>query len=237
MKKILTGQSGIAQILILLFMVSAIGLGTYLIEQRTNLLPKAAGRTVACDGQSLSGQSDQSKNDFTNKYKERAAEAWVEEHELDLIKIGTPCGKDSTGSSPVPGSSSGSQGGTNNSGSQIACKEDFTPTYFDAKILNRYARYLALTRGIPGYCVQADLGAKDPGLREDSAEGNVKNGRLYLCSGAAKADGSNPDLLWRVVSDNGQDIETSNRGTEPLSLDQINKVMGEYVDAAKSKVH
>lgn len=41
MKTLLNSQAGISQILVLLLLVGGIGLGTYLVQQRTNLKPKA----------------------------------------------------------------------------------------------------------------------------------------------------------------------------------------------------
>lgn len=90
-EKIFISQLGFINVVALLLLVGGIVAGTYLVQQRTNLLPKAQEKIMACDGQTLFGQSEQSFNDFTAKYGEQAAEAWVEEHEAELAKSGQPC--------------------------------------------------------------------------------------------------------------------------------------------------
>ncbi len=90
MKEIIN-QKGFANYFAVLLLFGSVVLGIFLVQQRTNLLPKAAGKTVACDGQSLSGQSDQSQKDFADKYGADAAESWVNEHEQELKAKGTPC--------------------------------------------------------------------------------------------------------------------------------------------------
>lgn len=88
---------------------------------------------------------------------------------------------------------------------QQACTMATTTAYFDAKVANRVTRYLAILKGIPSYCVQADLGL-EPALKDFTAkpvgtEPIGEKGRLLLCSGKAKTDGSCPDFVYRVVLD------------------------------------
>lgn len=114
-----------------------------------------------------------------------------------------------TGRNPTTGSNSGN--GNNTTGTitsaaqQQACTAATTTAYFDAKVANRVTRYMAILKGIPGFCVQADLGL-EPALKDIAAktvEGDPAGakGRLLLCSGTTKADGGKPDLVWRVALD------------------------------------
>lgn len=408
----------IAQILLIALLIASVSVGSYLVKQKTNLFPKAADKTVACDGQSLSGQSDRTKEDFRGVYGDNAAVEWVKEHERDLKAKGLPCNDGSSGSrsgtdsggstkkangeicvngnecksgncqsqstgknkkcepedsnttsgpdnknvacdgqsldtqsdrtkkdfraafgdnaavewvkehekalqddgtpcgsSTIPGSScklsnqdpavsstcanwldnkdpdlidsikkssadfsnctraqivsywcngsgktecearkrvasacggsgsgggpTGQQGQGQQSGQQSgtqACNPELTKqTYYDAKVANRYARFVAIMRGIPEYCVQADLGLP-PGIRDDSEDGSIKNGRLYLCSGKESSP-DKLDLVWRIISDEGH-IAASKRNNPGPDKQNVKEVMFGfgYVQAAEAKL-
>lgn len=288
----------IAQILLIALLIAGVGIGSYLIKQRTNILPQAQERTVACDGQTLNSQSTESQNAFRAAYGEGAPAEWVRQHEQELADKGTPCGsgkaeggncslsnKDSISSScaneiddknpgfmaSIEGSnkntctraqiishwcasnpsecnakkqSASSCGGTSGGGgagaggsnpaNQSCNLESTKQTYFDAKVANRYARFVAIMRGIPEYCVQADLGLA-PGIRDASGDGSIPDGRLYLCSG----EGSSPeklDLVWRIISDDGRDIAASKRHDPRSNKQNVKEVMFSYVQQAETKL-
>lgn len=75
--------------------------------------PTVYAKTVACDGQTLSGQSQQTQTDFKERYGDNAAESWVDEHEA-AIDYCRSAG-DSGGSSGSSSGSSGSSGGSSSS--------------------------------------------------------------------------------------------------------------------------
>lgn len=156
-----------------------------------------------------------------------------------LVSVDKSSGKENESSfSPMNNKTSS---GTNGSGSAAACTtnqvQQVANTYYDAKVAQRYARYTAIIRGAKEYCVQADLGIEAPGippLRENSADGGVQNGRLYLCSGKNNA-ADKLDLVWRVISDDGKDIRESTR-SNPGSEADVNTVMSGYIAVAKQKL-
>lgn len=133
---------------------------------------------------------------------------------LQIVKQGTTQDvsssdrfKASSGKIPTtnytPGTGAG--GKITSAAQQQACTAATSTAYFDAKVANRVTRYMAILKGIPGYCVQADLGL-EPALKDIAAktvEGDPAGakGRLLLCSGTTKADGNKPDLVWRVALD------------------------------------
>lgn len=127
--------------------------------------------------------------------------------------------------------------GTGN-GSTSACTttqvQQIANTYYDAKVAQRYARYTAIIKGAQEYCVQADLGV-EPAQRRDSADGFVKNGRLYLCSRKDNSEAT-PKLVWRVISDNGADIRALTTEDPDVSKTEVESVMGKNIDAAKQKL-
>lgn len=199
---------GIAQILILLGLLAAVGVG----------VSKAAGKTVACDGQTLSGQSPQSKADFFAIYGDNAAEEWVAEHERDLIIKGIPC-KNPGGYAPGIGT------GSNANKASPVCKEPeaVKNTYYDAKVANNLVRFYAILEGVGGLCVPADLGV---GTQENAEAEGGGSGRLLLCSGS---DGA---LVWKAVVENK--LKTAKK--DAPSRDTIEGGFTEKLNEAKSKV-
>lgn len=141
----------------------------------------------------------------------------------------------SFGGTTVNGSSNGSGASGSTSGSTSACTTQQTQqianTYYDAKVAQRYARYTAIMKGAQEYCVQADLGV-EPAQRRDSADGAVKNGRLYLCSRKDNSEAT-PKLVWRVISDNGADIRALTTEDPDVSKSEVESVMGKNIEAAK----
>lgn len=90
-----TAQQGIAQILVLLLLVAGIGLGTYLVQQKTHILPFAdcnPGIDNDCDsgGGSDQEQADQSENGGPKSDEQLAEE---KQHEQDLEKGAREAGK------------------------------------------------------------------------------------------------------------------------------------------------
>lgn len=200
-----TAQTGAIHLLVLGLLLIGIAGGTFLVQSGVNFLPKAAGKTVACDGQTLGGQSEQSKADFAAVYGPNAVEEWVAEHEKELVTKGIPC-KDPGGYAPGIGtgekaykSGSSQSGSSGQSASSATCKE--TPgdaatvatSYYDAKVANNLARFYAIKEGVAGLCVPADLGV---GTQENGEAVGGGSGRLMLCSGS---DGT---LVWKVVVGN-----------------------------------
>lgn len=202
-------QSGFISVWVLVLLVVGITAGTFLVQNGVNFLPKAAGKTTACDGQTLSGQSAQSRADFLAVYGDKATEEWVAEHERDLIKYNIPCDNPGgyapgigTGSNvikaPEPGAAADSS---------LACKvkpQDKLKNFIDAKIVSNLVRFEAIAKGVPNYCVPADLGV---GVQQTTTASDGTTGRLMLCSGAPKNPNdkkSLPDLLWRVPDSSGK---------------------------------
>lgn len=219
-------QKGIAQILVLSGLLAAVGLGVYLTQQRTNLLPHAAGKTVACDGQTLSGQSPQTKADFPAIYGDNGAEEWVAEHERDLIIKGIPC-KDPGGYAPGIGTGSNANK-TSQAGASAVCKEPdaVATTYYDAKVANNLVRFYAIQKGVAGLCVPADLGV---GTQENADAVGGGSGRLMLCSGS---DGT---LVWKVVV--GNTLKTAaNKGAPELNTLEAGFAEKGKLKEAKEKV-
>ncbi len=228
-------QSGFSPVLILALVAVGIIAGTLLVQSGTGFLPWAAGKTVACDGQTLGGQSEQSKADFAAVYGPNAVEEWVAEHEKELITKGIPC-KDPGGYAPGIGKGekaykgSGSSSSTSTSTSSPVCKE--TPedkttvatSYYDAKVANNLARFYAIKEGVAGLCVPADLGV---GTQIPANAAGGGSGRLLLCSGN---DGA---LVWRVVVNNQLKPAT---GKEDPSRDTIEQGFAEQIKLAKEKV-
>lgn len=220
-------QNGMAALWILGLLVLGVAAGTYLVNSGTGFLPHAAGKTVACDGQTLSGQSEQSKADFAAVYGSNAAEEWVAEHEQELITKGIPC-KDPGGYAPGIGAGSKAYKGTGSQSSQSSavCKETdaVKNTYYDAKVANNLVRFYAIKEGVAGLCVPADLGVGDQENAEAEGGGS---GRLLLCSGKDSA------LVWKVVVENK--LKTAKKDAPP-EKETLEKGFEGKLNEAKKKV-
>lgn len=280
-------QKGIAPILILVIAISGIGLGAYLIQQQTNLFPRAQ-YTSADGGECRDNprlapppddihmspadrplydyywKADCSRKcvDFDRSTDCPASDLGADNTRwcygfkdagyclrLQIVKTGTSEDvsntdrfRESSGKKPATittNTSSNTTSGTPAApGSTSACTQEdlkkITTTYYDAKVAQRYARYTAIMRGADEYCVQADLGI-EPGIRRDSADGVVKNGRLYLCSRKDNSENA-LKLVWRVISDNGVHIRELAPEDPNLTLAQVNEIMGSNISAAKTKL-
>lgn len=274
-------QKGFAPILIIVLLLAGIGVGAYLVGQKTNLLPKAQEYTSADGGECrdnprLAPPPDKNKYmseedrklydyywkadcsrrcvDFDRSTDCPASDLGADNTRwcygfkdagyclrLQIVKTGTSVDvsntdrfRESSGKKPATTYTAGT--GT---GSTQACTtaqvQQIANTYYDAKIAQRYARYTAILSGAKEYCVQADLGVEEPGLRENSKDGTVKNGRLYLCSGANSTK-EKLDLVWRVISDDGAHIQESTKENPGPDKSKVEAVMGKYITLAKQKL-